>query len=330
MNKEALMVMQRLYAGSREPVLILDENWKVLWSSDGTRSENLPVMLGIPRGSWENVTRPLVSGEKLYTCRLSCSAQDGLRIAELTPSAQPMDLGQLTGHLQSMLTVCTALDADLDSMGIYDERDRLNALARNILRMYRAVFLRREIERGMDGAWGDEVFCLQTALSDSFGKLPGLLRDCAEISIEPGAGNQFVKGDVKGFECAALAGMLLCITAPEKMQRITIKACAKKEKAILEISVLPLEEERGDVREQGISGPCGTAADRELLELYCGTFGIELFFAAGSGAASCRMEIPAITETKGISLGAPCPGGADGFFDLVPVMMARFRARKRF
>ena len=330
MNKEALMVMQRIYAGSREPVLILDEKWRVVWATDGTKPDHLPMLLGVPQSCWENVTRPLVIGETLYTCRLSCSEPDGLRIAVLSPAAQPLDLGQLGGQLQSMLTVCTALDAALDDLGIYEEREYLNVLARHILRVYRTAFLRREIERGISGMWKDEVFCLQTVLTDTFGKLPALLRDTAEVAVTLGEGKQFIRGDLHGFSCAVLAAMLLCIRKPADIQQIFVKVDAKEDKVLLELGAVPLGEKRRDANEQSHSDSCVSADDRELLEMYCRRFGISLFFAAEREEQICRLEIPICTEYTTIALRAPNEAGAGGFFDLVPVMMAGFRVRKRF
>lgn len=330
MNSEVLQVMKHLYANSREPVWILDRDWHVLWSSDGSQPGDLPAKLGLPYDCWSNVSRPFELDGTLYICRLDCSVQDGLRTATLTRSPQGMDLGLLSGQIQSMLTVCTMIDTDLDSMGIYEERDRLNILAGNILRVYRAIFLRREIERGIGGMWSSDVFCLQTALTEAVGKLPNLLRDTAMVEMTLGEEKQFVRGDVNGFTCAVLAALLLCIHEPEMIQEIFVKVDVKKDKAVLELSVMPQHEKRRDVHEQSLSHPCGTAADQELLELYCQTFGIGLFFADTAERASCRLELPLCTETSAIQLGAPLQAGAGGFFDLVPVMMAGFRVRKRF
>lgn len=329
MKEEDLQLLQRCYAESREPVLLMDEDWKVVWSIHNPGIGYLPAMLGVQEDSWESCNRTLLVGEDRWECSLVCNRQDGVRIATLHRPERytvPMD----TGVISSAFTSVNAACALLHGLGP-DSVEPIRTITGSCIKIYRMCYLQRELERRQAGIWRREVFVVRNALISIKEKIEKVLGDLADVKMHICEERLCLKADVDAFAAAVLSAVVLCYRVPEKRQKLEIVADKAGSSLLLTISMTPTPEDRRNL-ESIPSGFGTTEGEQMLLEAFCKEYdGRWMQNAAGEGGTvSCRIELPVADAANTLVFNSPAERSESRFFNKYEVLLARIHFRGIF
>lgn len=329
MNPTALETLKRFYSGSEDWILIVNESWEVLWSTRADRIPELRQSMILPEDCWENVTRPFVQGDQLFHCYVRCSREDGLRVMQFQPALNSsLDFAAITSIVQAMISTCTALYYDLDKHAARESRRYLNVLMADILRIYRMLYIELELQRGQDGQWDAAAFGLLSVIEPICKELQELI-PFSSVSLSCEEKGLFAHGDAKGFQAAAISALLLCFRESEQPQAIRISLHREETKAVLHFEVSYAKQKRLDLDSRRYDFG-DILPEKSLLEQYCNAFEIVTAFESTESGTVCRMEIPLAKPDTLIQL-CSTPGRVEsGYFEPIPVMLARIRLREFF
>ncbi len=332
MDQQALDLMIRLFEGSRDFVCILDKNWKTVWRSGNlAQIDDLPKHLYLAEDCWDNLETKITLGEHVYDCSLRCSREDGIRVLQIHPPSEEsaLDIHALTEILQGMITNLTAHHRYLDDDAALDQLDYFNSAAGSILRIYRMIYLSRQIGQGKNGGWSGIPFSLRKTVQNLYKDMRSILRTAAHIEFHDAEEPLFIEGDPETFRNAVLAAFLLCIRKPEQFQTAELRLYRDGEDACLEIRVKAESEQRRDM--DGQLHHFGTdRGERELIDVYSKAFGTQFLFLDEDGASCCRIRTKIADEPKFIALHSEPDRTAGGFYDDASVMLSRFCYRRYF
>lgn len=323
MNQAALNTLKRLYNGSEDWMIIVDEAWVPVWSTEETSIPDIQKRLFMRESDWQNTIRPFSYQDTLYECHIQCSYEDGLRVLRFQPALRGIyDFSMMTQIIQGMVSTCTALFQQMEDVSARDLRPYLNMLMMDILRVYRMLYLEREIERGSSGQWENASFGLLSVMRPLYEETRNLMRHFADVSFASDASALLVKGDLRAFRCAALSALLLCFRKPEYRQTICISLYSEEQNAIVLFRVTPDSRKRAD-QEGSIPDFGDLRPEQLLLDRYCGAFDIQTEFMEENDTVSCRMTIPLAKPETVIQFHSGAASAPGGFFDPVHVMLAR-------
>ena len=330
MKQSALEVLKRLFNESEDWILIVNEGWESVWSNRTTEIPDLRERLILPHDFWKNVVRPFVYCDLIYHCHVRCSCEDGLRVLQFQPALKgTFDFTTLSSLIQSMISACTVLYRELDEAGAIDLRPHLNSLVGDLLRIYRMMFMDMEFERGQRKDWETATFGLQAVIAPIYEECRNLMRHFACVDYECGEPAMFTRGDLRGFRCAVLSAMLMCIRQPALSQNIRISLHRENDHAALSFSVTPDIGKKRDSYIPAFDSE-NMLAEQYLLDQYCNAFDIRTEFSQTGDTVSCRMEIPLSAPAVNIQLNSSSGNADRGYFDLTPVMLARVHIRNYF
>ncbi len=331
MKEQAFETLKSLYSGSTEPCVILDENWETLWSWNMKPLDGLYEKLGVREDSWENVNRVIGMEDGRYLCRLMCCAEEKLRAAQFMPmGASGFEPAVINDIVQGMESLCNTLYEDLDRQNLNDERDLLNVVEGNILRIHRMNYIQQELERMRAGAWTPTVVNLQNFLLSSVQKMESLLRSAVEMELECCPDYLFVTGDADALRTMLFAAVVLTVKKPQYKGRVGFELSCEEQTAVLTITAEHTDELRSDLNVQTIHFG-SLAPEQELVDRCCKQFDIRVLTAEQGNTSMMRFEMPRRKESSGpIVFNSPIMDGAPGFFEPVSAMMARIRYRNRF
>ena len=332
MNQQALEFMIRLFEGSRDYVCILDADWNTVWRSVNlAQAEDLPKHLYIAEDCWDNVEAKATLGEHVCDCSLRCSREDGIRVLQIHPPTgeSAVDVHALTDILQGMITNLTAHHRFLDDDAALDQLDYFNSAAGSILRIYRMIYLSRQIERGKNGEWSGIAFSLRKTMQVLHKDMRNILRKAAHIELTDAEELLFIEGDPDAFRNAVMAAFLLCIRKPEQFQMVKLRLYREGDDACLEIRVKAESEQRREMDGQLLH--FGTdKGERELIAAYSQAFGTQFLFCDEDDSSCCRIRSRITDEPKIIALHSEVERSAGGFYDDASVMLSRFCYRRYF
>lgn len=310
----------------------MDENWKVLWHSvQMPEIGELRGILHIPEHFWGNQEMKFPFGDRLYTCTLRCSREDGIRVFHVQPPAgmTTVDPDALTEIVQNMISGLTAQYRMLDDDAALDQIDYFNTTAGNLLRIYRMLYLYNELERGRTGNWSSGVFSVSIMVRTLFKEMRSILRSAAHLELEEEAEALFTEGDAAAFRNVILSAFLLCIRKPEQFQMGELRLFCDGAYACVDISVCAEHEERRD-RNGQLSNFGSTDGERELIAAYSERFGAQVLFREEEDRSCCLIKTKLAEDRKCIDLHSGTDRGKDGFYDPISVMLSRFCFRRYF
>lgn len=327
MKEEALQLLQRCYADSREPVLLMDEDWKIVWSIHNPGIGYLPAMLGVPEDSWESCSRSLHLGEDRWECSLVCNRQDGVRIAALHQperSAVPIE-AEVIG---SAITTVNAACATLHELGP-DSVEPIRVITGSCMKIYRMFYLQRELERRQAGLWRKEVFIVRNVLISMKERIEEILGDLADVEMQICEDRICLEADADAFTAAVLSAAAMCYRVTDKRQKLEILADKAEDKLLLTVSMTPTPEDRRNL-ESVLNGFGTTEGERMLLDAFCKEFGGRWMQNAVGDTVSFRIELPAAEPTNLLVFNSPAERTEGRFFNKYEVLLARIHFRGIF
>lgn len=320
MKNDELQMLVRCYENSREPVLLLDENWQVLWSNRNPGVGYLPEMLGIPEESWESCVKEFRLCDDRYVCSLVCNRQDGVRIAVLhQPDAGviPVDTGVISNALSSVNAACSELHRKRP-----EDAELLDAIAGNCYKIYRTTYLQRELDRRQAGFWQKTCFSVRAALVDLGAHIEGVLGDTTDLEMHICEAQICLEADKDAFVIAMLSAVVLCYCEPEKRQALDIVLEQAEDKLILTVSMEPTPEDRDDHRKR--LGDFGTTEGEQIfLDTFCKEYNGKWMLFHTEQLTSCRIELPAAELSDSLTIGTGMERREGRFFNKYEVLLAR-------
>lgn len=327
MKDEVLEVLQRCYENSREPVLLLDEGWNIVWSVRNPGISYLPEVIGVPADSWESCTRAFRLGENRYECSLICNAQDGVRIAVLRqPEAfsVPLDTEVISTAISTVGAACSELHRIRP-----ENADMLRVITGGCYKIYRLAYLQRELDRNRSGFWKKSCFQVRKALTQFRDRIENILCDTVDVEMHTESVQACLEADKDAFDIALLSAIELCYTEPEMRQELEITAEHQDDRLIFTVSMTPTPEERDD-RKTRISNFGSLDGERMLLDIFCKEYGGRWMQSRMGKTSVCRIELPASDKPGILTLNAPAERSEGRFFNKYEVLLARIHFRGGF
>ena len=142
MEQNVLDTLKRCYAGSRDPVVLADQNWQILWQNYPLEIGCLPKLLGVPEDFWDTCRCNVSIGNTSYSVQLLCNPTNQIRIVTFSPGPSillPMETETLSNVAHSLHAICTELQTILESQDLYDDMILLTGLRGNCMRLYRRM-----------------------------------------------------------------------------------------------------------------------------------------------------------------------------------------------
>lgn len=330
MNQQALETLRRCYAQSREPVLLLDEQWQIVWQNMPLQIGSLPALLGIPEDSWAYCERTVELSGSSYSLRLNCSREDGLRIAVLHPApleTLPLDTALVSSAVHSLYTSCSLLHSLFDEYDLYDNNDILASITGNCLRLYRPAFFQREIERCQAGLWQKDGFSARQLLMEIHGEIHRILGRCADVELSLCEEPATVCGDADAFVTAVLSALLLCHREQEHRLAIRLALTCEADACTVTVSITPTPEPRSDGM-PGIAEFGSTYPEQRLLELFCKETGGSHVRGSTGETQFTRITLPCTEQPSGRFRSSIGKEQDAGFFSRYEILLARIRHYK--
>ena len=154
MRDEVLKLLQRCYERSSEPVLLLDEQWNVVWCTHDPSISYLPKLLGIDKNSWENCCQTVHIGENRFLCNLTDNEQDGVRIVTLFyPENSALSTSVINDAVQSISAACSVIDQKLP-----EQLDMIRIITGGCYKLVRMTYLQNQLDRSRKGIWKSKCF----------------------------------------------------------------------------------------------------------------------------------------------------------------------------
>ena len=327
MNQTTLETLQRLYSEDKMETVILDKDWNVIWSSCCVEGMNFLALLRVPKDYWENVRRPVIIGMSLFHCEILSNEEDGFRVLRLQEAKNDIfDKSAFTDVLQAMISTCTAMTQLLQDMDVNEFTLYPNQIMANTLRIYRMVFMEREIRRGLDGAWERSTFDGNAMMAGICRHMQNLLRQFAEVNLRCDSSPLFIIGDVRGFQCMVLTAYLLCVRHPEMNQTVNIRMQRGAMHSVLTIKVKHGKRKRVDLAGQ-MHNFGNMEPEKLLLAEYCRYFCLKPEFKEDDEEMSFRVELENSQDTSIIQMSTTASLAEQGYFNLPDVLLSRLRYR---
>lgn len=276
MDDTLFQALIRFYDQSASLVLIMDLHWNILWSNRRCEIDQLPKLLEISPNHIKNTVHRFLMNGKPHECRLLCNLENQCRIAEITPCEElehiqlPVDLDTLTNSVHSITMACSALKATLDELDLSSESRALNVIVGNCYRIYRTVFLQKEIDRLQNGFRREEHFFIAHALRTAIQRMQRILLRKVKIELECDDESLFLSGDMDEFITAVLSAAVLCCHGSEYFQRLCISL--EQRDGMVMVKLIS-EEEQAELeanKTQIIIPPDPDfAGEKALLNLFC-------------------------------------------------------------
>ena len=329
MEQSALEMLKRCYAGSREPVTMLDEHWHVIWQNIPIDLGYLPKLLGIPEDSWDTCTKNTRLGSRSFTVRLLCNREDGLRIATLSEAPAvtlPMETDLLTNVAHSIYSLTDELHRVMDENDLYDDIYLLMALRGNCMRLYRPAFLQKELERCQAGQWKREQFSVRQQLSEMQEKIRRILGRTADLTFEPGEADPYIVGDIDAFQIAVLSAMSVTFHDREHRLSISIGLTENENACTITISTAPTPELRGDT-EDSLGDFGSNYPESVLLNCFCEAMGGRWLESNSGDTYSCSITIPT-AQSHFSTLMSIHSRQESRFFNKYEILLAKIHLRR--
>ena len=325
MEQSVLEMLKRCYAGSREPVLLLDDKWNVLWQNVPLEIGYVPALLRIPEDFRETCQRNVTIGEACFRAQLLCNPADGVNILTLSPepvSILPMETELLTNVAHSLYSLSNELHQVLDENELYDQMFLIKGIRGNCMRLYRPAYLQKELERLEAGLWKKECFSVQQQLQEMMKHIGRILGRSADVTLEPCGSMPMVRGDAEAFQIAVLSALVLCFQDREHRLEITIACKDEDDFCTLTVTVKPTPELRSDLSES--LGDFGELyAEQKLLACFCESCGGSWMQGENGEARFCRITMPHCES--GGSLMSFYVAKESKFFNKYEIMLARIK-----
>lgn len=341
MENDILETLTHCYSSSSSLVLIMDMQWQILWTNRTCENlAKLPQQLGISESHTENSVHRFCYDGSMHECRLLCNEADGYRIAEIYPCTEETDIRlrldteAVTASVQAMTSACHTLRSELDALESYDQLPLLNTLIGSCYRIYRTVYLQKELDRLQGGYRRNVVFSVKAALQTLLQKCNEILRICLETDMDAPSEDIYLKGDMDEFQMAVLSAITLCCMDSDHIQRLHIElqpgdglVClrlhAEQTPAELPQQVCRLEDMGG--------GHC--EGERAILSLFCRRHGGKWLLTeqAKEGAKTCSIYFrPHTGEITDLTLHSPRDLQEGRFFNKYEIMLSRIHYRRMF
>ncbi|MCR4646522.1 MAG: hypothetical protein K5695_14135 [Oscillospiraceae bacterium] len=329
MDQSALEMMKRCYAGSREPVTLLDERWNVIWQNIPLQIGYLPKLLGVPEDSWDTCTKNIRLGVRSFTVRLLCSPEDGLRIAMLQEAPAvvlPMETDLLTNVAHSIYSLTDELHRVMDENELYDDIYLLMALRGNCMRLYRPAFLQKELERCQAGQWKKEQFSVRQQISEMQERIRQILGRSADVSCELCEEEPYMVGDIDAFQTAVLSALALTFHDREHRLGITFRLSAEDTNFTVTVSTTTTPELRSDTADS--LGDFGSNyPETVLLNTFCEACGGSWIENTNGDTSTCRITLPA-AQSHFSTLMSIHGRQESRFFNKYEILLAKIRLRR--
>ncbi len=336
MNNELLQSLSNCYQNSSSLVLIMNLQWKVLWSNrKPVGITDLPAQLGISANHVENTVHRLTLHNDTFECRLLCNLQDGLRIAELSPCKETLRLNptEISTAIQAISNACFSLNDVLRSQNDHDQVWILNTIMGNCYRVYRSAYLQNLIERMRSGQRMQDIFCVQTVLSGAYDRMKRILDRCMELGLQCNAPTIYMKGDADELVSVILAAVVLCCRDADCLLETGITLDWQDGFAVMTVRAektnIPIDNRHriNDISEEEY------AAETSVLNLFSndchGSWVMQENKAAG--IRTCTVQFPASEQNGGsISLHSPGERLDGGYFGKYSVMLSCIHYRDMF
>lgn len=336
MDDKVLQALIHCYSNHNTQVLILNAQWEVLWANRPAEGMALPGVLGLPADSYQNGTYHFPMEGVLYECRLLCNAEDGYRIAEITPTTTDavcrLDTDAITSAVQSMTAACTMLHKEMDEHDLYEHMHLLNVLIGNCYSIYRLVYLQKELDRLSGGALRSEGFSVNARLRRLYDETRKILRICAEVEADLGEDEVFLTGDSDFFSIAVLSAIVICYRDFRHYQQVRLALRHMGEDAVLSVTVAgkPAELPPGT---EGMGKPENSDCDAEraLLTAFCRLHEGSWMLGEQADSMSCTIRFRCEAKDGGNLMLFSARDQQEGsFYNKYEILLSRIHYQKRF
>lgn len=326
MNISAIEALKRIYIQSPEPVMLLDENWQVIWQNQAVEIGYLPELLGIAEDAWEGCVQTVQLSRQCFTVRLMCSKEDGIRTVMLLPeplASIPMETQMIADAVQSLSASCAALSQVFEENDLFDAKEMLTPLIGNCLRLYRPAYLQSELERQQSGKWAHDHFSVQQQLIILHEKVRKILGRCAAVTLDNCEEAVYFEGDIDAFITAVLSGLMLCCRNVKKRQEINIKLATNGKTFSIVTSMKATPETRSDI--QHVFENFGsTYSEQVTLQRFCENTGGHYMQGSVDETVFCRIELPCCDPSDGSGvLQSPKTRKEGSYFNKYELLLAR-------
>lgn len=337
MNKTLLQTLSNSYQTSSSLVLIMDLQWRILWSN-GKPEEivNLPQQLQISPNHMENTTHYLMLGGIKHECRLLCNLHEGFRIAEIAPYDEVLRLDpeEISAAVHSISSACCSLYTVMEEADCMEDEWMLNAIIGNCFRIYRSAYLQSEIDRIRNGSMQNESCCMQTVLRTVHKTARSILRSHMNIMLDTCEPSLFLHADPEALTTAVLSALVLCCDKSTHFQETKLSLDWRDGCAVLTVHMqetdIPLTKDNKKI--QDISAGNHTA-ETALLNLFCHICKGKWIVHENEEERirTCTLTLPASDSSGGnIWLRSPQTTQGEGHFGKFSVILSCMHYRDMF
>ncbi|MBR3630071.1 MAG: hypothetical protein IKN55_06325 [Oscillospiraceae bacterium] len=324
MDQTVLDTLKRCYAGSREPVILLDQDWNILWQSTRMEIDYLPRLLGIPEDFWETCLRTVNVDSTSYTVQLLCNQADQIRIVTFFPAPSillPMETELLSNVAHSLHSISIELHQLFEDNDLYDDMVLLMGLRGNCMRLYRPAYLQKELERFQAGLWQKERFSVKQQLSEMHRQIQRILGRSSDLTTEFCEETPYLCGDINAFQIAVLSAITMLYR--DKTHRLSIHFGLKCEHntCFLTVSMTPTPEERTD-NMHSLSDFGSTYPEQVMLGCFCESVGGSWMKGESGSTDFLRITLPC-EESSSSALMSFHPTQEGRFFNKYEIILAR-------
>lgn len=327
MKQEALELLKRCYENSQEPVLLMDENWNVVWDIHNPGFGYLPPLLRVHPNSWESCQKTLHFGKQRWECSLICNQQDEVRIAMLhcpEKKAVPIDTEVISSALTSVNAACACLH-DLGPECL----EPVRIITGSCMKIYRMTYLQRELERQEAGFWRREPVAVRNLLISVKENIEAVLGDLVDVELDNCDGDVCLETDMDAFAATLLSMVALCYRVPEKRQKLEISADQSERKLILTVSMSPTPEDRRNL-DSILSGFGGTEGEQLLLDAFCKEYDGHWVQNTIQDTVSYRITLDAAEPSGILTFNSELKSMEGRFFNKYQALLARIHFRGIF
>lgn len=331
MKQNALQAYQDLFSGSQEPVVIYDEHWKILWSNTSLQAQDLHKQLQLHEDCWANLIQPVVLNNQSFLCRLSCSAENRIRIAQFSLYGKHcgFESTAVTGIVQGISSLCDQLAQDLEHYDLQDEYYLLNALSGNALLLYRMNLLRNELERIRAGAWNPLTISMNSLTVPLCHSIKSILRMVMQFDLDIRQDALYTFADATALGEIMTLCIVLSVTDVNHICQTQVTLDAADGVVLFMVETTILSEERADRCTQ-VRHPSSLTAEKELIERFCTEYGGTFRQQEEDGVTTVCLELPQCEPDKVLGISASHNIGNPTFYDATSALLAPIRYRDQY
>lgn len=271
MEQNGLGILKQLFASHPDPVVIFNNDWKVLWSNREIFlvEEFTDKLCNISRGSSQICLNGI-----WYNCSLFSGGADGFQVVVVSPFKENdivsrPDMENLTGGIQAIISNLYVISGLLEEDDVSDSvSECLNRIESACHRVYRRDFICNALDKMRADTAPRKNYCLNMELLHIFKRIRSIVHSRGPMEFVGCDTEIYLSTNGDELALAVMAAVLLCYREETYEQGITITMGTDGENtAYIEIMVRMLPEKQ-DHDETAQGTLADMTLERKIMEVY--------------------------------------------------------------